>query len=159
MVRNIPVRYKEKHLEKELGILKGKYDCIYMPYDFENDANKGYAFINLIHPLHILYLYELFHCKTWQYFASFKVCELNYAKNQGIKEITNLAMSYDKKRKPNFYDCSEANSNPIIEVPMKYYNKIRTQFPNLKLEIIEKNRLFGVNKNDYDKLAKLSNNK
>ena len=57
MIRNIPIKYTDKMLIKELEGFDGKFDCLYMPYDFEKGGNKGYAVINFIHPLHIL----LFH--------------------------------------------------------------------------------------------------
>ena len=51
-------------LIEELEEFKGKFDCIYMPYDYEKRGNKGYAFINLTHPYHILLFYEKFQNKT-----------------------------------------------------------------------------------------------
>ena len=43
MIRNIPIKYNDKVLEKELEQFEGKYDCLYMPFDYENGGNKGYA--------------------------------------------------------------------------------------------------------------------
>ena len=48
----------------------GKYDCLYMPYDYEKNGNKGYAFINFVNPLHILLFYEKFNGKKWRKFDS-----------------------------------------------------------------------------------------
>ena len=74
-------------LLEELDNFKGKFNCLYLPYDFENGGNKGYAFINFIHSLHILLFYEKFQNKTWTRFESKKICELNLANFQGIQEI------------------------------------------------------------------------
>ena len=58
MIRNIPIKYTDKMLQKEIEEFNEKYDCLYMPYDYEKGGNKGYAFINFIHPLHILMFFE-----------------------------------------------------------------------------------------------------
>ena len=103
MIRNIPIKYTDKILNEELEEFKGKYDCLYVPYDYEKNGNKGYAFINFVHPLHILYFYEKFNGKKWKYFESLKICELNFAHFQGINEIQKHAKNYKGLKKPNFY--------------------------------------------------------
>ena len=40
MIRNIPIKYTDKMLIEELEEFKGKFDCIYMPYDYEKRGNK-----------------------------------------------------------------------------------------------------------------------
>ena len=72
---------------------KGKFDLLYLPLDFENKCNLGYAFINLISSLHIPMFYELFQNQKWQKYKSEKQCDLKYAKYQGKKE---LASHYEK---------------------------------------------------------------
>ena len=47
-------------LQKEIEEFNEKYDCLYMPYDYEKGGNEGCAFINFIHPLHILMFFEKF---------------------------------------------------------------------------------------------------
>ena len=46
MIRNIPIKYTDQILTNALSEFNGKYDCLYMPYDYEKNGNKGYAFIN-----------------------------------------------------------------------------------------------------------------
>ena len=87
MIRNIPIKYTETMLLEEIESFKDKFDCLYLPYDFEKGGNKGYAFINFIHPFHILLFNEKFQNKTWLRFESKKICELNSANFQGISEI------------------------------------------------------------------------
>ena len=54
MIRNIPIKYTDEILNDTFKEFHGKYDCLYMPYDYEKNGNKGYAFINFVNPLHIL---------------------------------------------------------------------------------------------------------
>ena len=131
MIRNIPIKYTDKILNEELEEFKGKYDCLYVPYDYEKNGNKGYAFINFIHPLHILYFYEKFNGKKWKYFESLKICELNFAHFQGINEIQKHAKNYKGLKKPNYY----SNTNGINEnmvIPSKYISKLLQRFPKMK---------------------------
>ena len=117
MIRNIPIKYTDQILTNALSEFNGKYDCLYMPYDYEKNGNKGYAFINFVNPLHILYFYEKFNGKKWVHFESAKICELNCAHFQGINEIQKHAKNYKGQKKPNYYSINE-NENMII--PLKY---------------------------------------
>jgi hypothetical protein len=129
MIRNIPIKYTDEKLIEALSEFNGKYDCLYMPYDYEKNGNKGYAFINFINPLHILYFYEKFNGKKWLYFESSKICELNCAHFQGINEIQKHAKNYKGQKKPNYYSRSENNENMII--PSKYLLKLKKRFPKM----------------------------
>ncbi|WOL09345.1 protein MEI2-like 2 isoform X2 [Canna indica] len=62
---------------------KGTYDFIYLPIDFKNKCNVGYAFINLVSPSQIISFYKTFNGKKWEKFNSEKVASLAYAKIQG----------------------------------------------------------------------------
>lgn len=140
MIRNLPMKYRVDLLEKDLSSFKGKFDCIYMPFDYENGANKGYAFINLVNPYHILLLYEQFKGKSWKLYESKKICELNFAKFQGIEEIKKNANNYKGNKRPTFYD--NENCKVDIEVPKRYLNLILEKFPKLKYhENIEANTI------------------
>ena len=131
MIRNIPIKYTDKILNDDLIEFKGKYNCLYLPYDYEKNGNKGYAFINFVNPLHILYFYEKFNGRRWDQFESNKICELNCAHFQGINEIQKHAKNYRGQKKPNFYmNKNEANENMII--PTKYLAKLIKRFPKMK---------------------------
>jgi hypothetical protein len=135
MIRNIPIKYSDKMLLKELEEFNGKFDCVYMPYDFEKGGNKGYAFINLIHPFHILLFHEKFQNKSWTYFESKKICELNCANFQGKSDIQKHAKNYKGLKKPIFFNETDIANIPI-EVPLKYLKKVKERFP--KMSYVEK---------------------
>lgn len=133
MIRNIPIKYSDDQLKEALEEFKGKYNCLYMPFDFEKNGNKGYAFINFVNPLHILYFYEKFNGRKWMYYESSKICELNVAHFQGINEIKKHAKNYKGMKKPTFYIGDnyqkEINNNMII--PSKYLAKLKQRFPRM----------------------------
>ena len=129
MIRNIPIKYTDDILIEALKEFNGKYDCLYMPFDYEKNGNKGYAFINFVNPLHILYFYEKFNGKKWAHFESSKICELNCAHFQGINEIQKHAKNYKGQKKPNYYSSNENNENMII--PSKYLLKLQKRFPKM----------------------------
>ena len=133
MIRNIPIKYTDDILIEELKEFKGKFDCLYMPFDYEKKGNKGYAFINFVNPLHILYFHEQFNGKKWQLFESSKICELNSANFQGIYEIQKHSKNYKGYKKPLFYnDQNKNNKNENVIIPSKYLLKLKARFPNMK---------------------------
>ena len=133
MIRNIPIKYSTIELEKELEPFEGKYNCLYMPYDYENEGNRGYAFLNLTKPLHMLLLYDFFYNKSWIFYESKKVCELNYANFQGVEEIKKHAKYYKGSKKPVFFICTKDDYiNNTIEIPLKYLNLLLKANPKMK---------------------------
>ena len=83
----------------------------------------------------MLYFYDKFCGKKWQYFDSSKICELNSANFQGINEIQKHSKNYKGLKKPLF--CQEPNKGNIsgkenIIIPMKYLNKLKLRYPKLK---------------------------
>ena len=101
--------------------------------DFLHNSNLGFAFINFIDPMHLIFFYDEFIERKWNLFNSGKRCQLVYGKLQGKNELLN----YIKKRngitsfsdniykypiKKTFYINNDINRNPQqIEIPMKYY--------------------------------------
>lgn len=88
MIRNIPNKYtQDMFLEFVNETHKGKYDFIYLPIDFKNKCNVGYAFINFIDPVSIMGLYERIQGKKWTRFNSEKICAVSYGRIQGKENL------------------------------------------------------------------------
>lgn len=84
MVRNIPNKYTQQMLLAEINVHHhGKYDFFYLPIDFKNKCNMGYAFINFIEAASIVPFYQEFDSQKWTNFNSEKVCAISYARLQG----------------------------------------------------------------------------
>lgn len=106
MIKNIPNKYDQDMLL--LAVNKrhqGTYDFFYLPIDFKNRCNVGYAFINFIDPKSIPSFYEEFDNKKWEKFNSEKVCRISYARIQGkqsmIEHFKNSSLMFeDPKCRP-----------------------------------------------------------
>lgn len=89
MLRNIPNRYTQSMLLELLdnnGFL-GKYDFVYLPMDFRNAVNLGYAFVNLLDHTYALDLMRTFHGYAAWLYESTKVCEVSWAHpHQGLSQ-------------------------------------------------------------------------
>jgi hypothetical protein len=74
MIRHIPNKYTVKQILEDIDLeFKGKYDVFYMPLDYKNNCNLGFAFINFVDPFHLLAFYDAFRGKKWRRFNSVKV--------------------------------------------------------------------------------------
>ncbi|MED6107978.1 hypothetical protein PIB30_019205 [Stylosanthes scabra] len=84
LIKNIPNKYTPKMVLAEIDeIQRGAYDFLYLPVDFKNKCNVGYAFINMVSPSHIIPFYMAFNGKKWEKFNSEKVASLAYTRIQG----------------------------------------------------------------------------
>uniref|UniRef100_A0A6N2KWP3 Mei2-like C-terminal RNA recognition motif domain-containing protein n=1 Tax=Salix viminalis TaxID=40686 RepID=A0A6N2KWP3_SALVM len=99
-------RYTSKMLLASIDeIHRGTYDFLYLPIDFKNKCNVGYAFINMVSPSHIISFYEAFNGKRWEKFNSEKVASLAYARIQGKSALVthfqnSSLMNEDKRCRP-----------------------------------------------------------
>ncbi|KAI4383377.1 hypothetical protein MLD38_009222 [Melastoma candidum] len=103
MIKNIPNKYTSKMLLSAIDEQhKGTYDFLYLPIDFKNKCNVGYAFINMISPSLIVAFYETFNGKKWEKFNSEKVASLAYARIQGktalVSHFQNSSLMNEDKR-------------------------------------------------------------
>ncbi|XWS30086.1 hypothetical protein CRYUN_Cryun24cG0088300 [Craigia yunnanensis] len=106
MIKNIPNKYTSKMLLAAIDENhRGTYDFLYLPIDFKNKCNVGYAFINMISPSHIISFYQAFNGKKWEKFNSEKVASLAYARIQGKAALvahfqSSSLMNEDKRCRP-----------------------------------------------------------
>ncbi|KAF3519153.1 hypothetical protein DY000_02063248 [Brassica cretica] len=63
------------------------YDFVYLPIDFGNKCNVGYGFVNMTTPEAVWRLYKAFHNNHWRLFQSNKICEVTYARVQGLESL------------------------------------------------------------------------
>lgn len=75
MIRNIPNKYTQTMLLQEIDAsYRGAYDFFYLPIDFKNKCNVGYAFINFMDYRRIVPFFREFNAQRWKNFNSEKVC-------------------------------------------------------------------------------------
>ena len=109
MVRNIPNKYTQDMLLEALNKTHyRKYDFVYLPIDFTNHCNVGYAFVNVMNPMDIISFVENFAGKKWERFNSDKICVLNYARIQGKDHLVrhfkhSNIMHEQKKYRPKIF--------------------------------------------------------
>ncbi|KAJ1279312.1 hypothetical protein BS78_04G145600 [Paspalum vaginatum] len=124
MIKNIPNKYTSKMLLAAIDEShKGTYDFIYLPIDFKNKCNVGYAFINMTSPQHIIPFYQTFNGKKWEKFNSEKVASLAYARIQGktalIAHFQNSSlMNEDKRCRPILFHSDGPNAGDQEPFPM-----------------------------------------
>lgn len=119
MLRNIPNKYTQTSLLEsidEMGFA-GLYDFFYLPVDFKNGCNMGYAFVNFIDHSSASLFKTAF--KGYQLPArSAKVCDSCWARVQGIK--ANI----------EHYRNSPVNDLPDPEYrPLLFQNGVEVAFP------------------------------
>ncbi|KAF9589730.1 hypothetical protein IFM89_028639 [Coptis chinensis] len=127
MIKNIPNKYTSKMLLAAIDENhRGTYDFLYLPIDFKNKCNVGYAFINMVSPSHIIPFYQAFNGKKWEKFNSEKVASLAYARIQGkaalVTHFQNSSlMNEDKRCRPILFHSEEVGDQ-IIQEPFPSNN-------------------------------------
>lgn len=105
MIRNIPNKYTITDLASEIdSLLPNTYDFLYLPCDIKNQCNVGYGFINFLTTSFLAQFYQQFQGKRWARFKSEKICNITYARLQGlnnlIEHFENSKVQKDKKYRP-----------------------------------------------------------
>jgi len=117
MIKNIPNKYTQGMLLERLesGGHSRHYDFLYLPIDFKNNCNVGYAFINMTAPIYVLDLFEDLAGRTWERFNSEKVCQVAYGRIQGKAALIDnfsTQQADSKKVKPLIFDyCGGSGDN------------------------------------------------
>eukprot|EP00937_MAST-01D_sp_MAST-1D-sp2_P001845 g1845.t1 len=115
MIRNVPNRLTRSMLVSRLDAkFKGKYDFLYLPIDFSNRCNMGYAFINIIDHADVEPFCREFDGFKWKFMSSGKVCRIAYAVVQGkaamVAKFRNSGvMKKEKSFRPLVYFSSGPN--------------------------------------------------
>ena len=65
------------------GYGSDKIDFFYLPIDFKNKCNRGYAFVNFVEVEDIVSFFNRYNEQRWNVFNSEKVCVIMYARIQG----------------------------------------------------------------------------
>ena len=125
MVRNIPNKYTQQMLLSEFdsnGHGPGIIDFFYLPIDFKNRCNRGYAFINFVNYKDILGFHRRYFGKHWRTFNSDKICDITYARIQGkdamLKRFENSAlMEKDDEYKPLVFASNGPNRGTRLPFP------------------------------------------
>lgn len=102
MIKNIPNKYSQKlllnmldnhciHCNEQIGDGDDQplsaFDFVYLPIDFNNKCNVGYGFVNMTSPQATWRLYKAFNNQHWEVFNSRKICEVTYARVQGLEAL------------------------------------------------------------------------
>ena len=98
---------------------KGLYDFFYLPIDYSNKCNVGYAFVNFIDPQSIVAFCRYFNGRGWPDFNSTKICQITYARVQGKHEMinrfrnSNIMRQRDQSLHPLvFYSAGKSKGEP-----------------------------------------------
>ncbi|KAG0489216.1 hypothetical protein HPP92_008027 [Vanilla planifolia] len=143
MIKNIPNKYTSEMLLAAIDENhRGAYDFFYLPIDFKNKCNVGYAFINLLSPFHIISFYQAFNGKKWEKFNSEKVASLAYARIQGkaaldVRFQNSSLMNEDRRCRPILFNSmrlEDSDQEPLDDGMSGIYSRRQqTLEPNIPL--------------------------
>jgi hypothetical protein len=113
MLRNIPNKYTQPMMLDAIMAteLQGQCDFFYLPIDFRSNCNVGYAFVNFTTPAGADKFREVFHGERMDCLNSSKVCEVSYARVQG------LAANIEHYRNSPVCGLEDSELKPIIMDP------------------------------------------
>lgn len=121
MLRNIPNRYTQGHLVDLLAEngFRSCFNFVYLPMDFRNGVNLGYAFVNLVTHNEAMRAMNVFQSFSAWYYESNKVCEVSWAHpHQGLEEHVERY-----RNSPVMHQ-----SMPDDYKPMLFHNGVRIPF-------------------------------
>ncbi|ESW35689.1 hypothetical protein PHAVU_001G256300 [Phaseolus vulgaris] len=137
MIKNIPNKYSQKLLLNMLDnhcihcneqVADGdeqplsSYDFVYLPIDFNNKCNVGYGFVNMTSSEATLRLYKAFHLQHWEVFNSRKICEVTYARVQGLEALK-------EHFKNSKFPCEMEHYLPVVFSPPRDGRELTEPLP------------------------------
>ncbi|XP_050276412.1 protein terminal ear1 homolog [Quercus robur] len=137
MIKNIPNKYSQKlllnmldnhciHCNEQIGDGDDQplssYDFVYLPIDFNNKCNVGYGFVNMTSPQATWRLYKAFHLQHWEVFNSRKICEVTYARVQGLEALK-------EHFKNSKFPCEMDHYLPVVFSPPREGKQLTEPFP------------------------------
>ncbi|KAJ0779909.1 putative RNA recognition motif domain, mei2-like RNA recognition, RNA-binding domain superfamily [Helianthus annuus] len=142
MIKNIPNKYSQKlllnmldshciHCNEQInrdgsdsGIEEplSSYDFVYLPIDFMNKCNVGYGFVNMTSPEATMRLYKAFHHQNWEVFNSKKICEVSYARLQGLDALK-------EHFKNSRFPCDAEEYMPVVFDPPRDGQRLTQTIP------------------------------
>lgn len=78
----------------------GTFDFFYLPIDFRNRCNLGYAFVNFLRAPDAARLYRAFHQKPWQEYNSKKVGGVCYGRVYGGRQVAAVRLPPGRSTTP-----------------------------------------------------------
>ncbi|KAM0984268.1 protein terminal ear1-like [Malus sylvestris] len=151
MIKNIPNKYSQKLLLNMLDnhcihcneqiISAGdhgggddekqpfsSYDFVYLPIDFNNKCNVGYGFVNMTTPQATWRLYKAFHHQHWEVFNSRKICQVTYARVQGLEALK-------EHFKNSKFPCDMEHYLPVVFSPPRDGKQLTEPLPSVGLGV------------------------
>ncbi|KAK1307823.1 Protein terminal ear1 [Acorus calamus] len=132
MIKNIPNRYTramllewlDEHCRDEndkatqfsalsgLPLTTSQYDFVYLPIDFKNKCNLGYAFVNFTSDVGARRLHQSMNGLKWKHFESKKVCCITCARIQG-------KAGFEKNFMGSYFQCDSDGYLPVSFDPAR----------------------------------------
>ncbi|CAA6666921.1 unnamed protein product [Spirodela intermedia] len=127
MIKNLPNKMRKEallslldsHCQKENGKVvhhdavmntRSQFDFFYLPMDFGTGSNLGYAFVNFTSAAGAWRFHRAFHQMKWSIMGSRKVCEVTYARIQGLTALM-------KHFRGSVFVCDNDELLPLYFVP------------------------------------------
>ncbi|KAF7839871.1 protein terminal ear1-like [Senna tora] len=144
MIKNIPNKYSQKLL---LNMLDNH--CIHCneqigdgdDQPLSNKCNVGYGFVNMTSPEATLRLYKAFHLQHWEVFNSRKICEVTYARVQGVEALK-------EHFKNSKFPCEMEHYLPVVFLPPRDGRQLTEPLP-----IVGQKQGVSNSKADEDEIA------
>ncbi|KAI3698522.1 hypothetical protein L2E82_42135 [Cichorium intybus] len=149
MIKNIPNKYSQKlllnmldnhciHCNEQITGGDGgsggeqplsSYDFVYLPIDFMNKCNVGYGFVNMTSPEATWRLYKAFHHQNWEVYNSKKICEVSYARLQGLEALK-------EHFKNSRFPCEAEEYMPVVFDPPRDGRRLTEPLPIVGRSIV-----------------------